>query len=356
MKILKIENKTGKVTLDDTVDEFSRKQLAREMSKVFGAEAFTNPDFTNLTNEASNQIDRLEITINSPGGSVFEGMVIVNELKAMSAKGVHTVAIVNVLAASMGSVISAACDECMIVPNGQMMIHEVSIGIEGTAKDLHRMADLCDGLSNEIAGIYAEKTGRPMAEMRELMMDETWMNAAKCVELGFADSLFDIRAEHGKTVSNMSLLARLTNPSADEAVGRISALENQISSLEADHATAFADFKSKIEIAETALQEAAGFKNEIETLTGKLTESDRLANENAQAISELTDKLSKAESSAAGKAVEIAAAAGITAPLEIENLGSTPVDHLLEVGKLTGSARTEYISKHGKEIREQMKK
>jgi hypothetical protein len=126
--------------------------------------------------------------------------------------------------------------------------------------------------------------------------------------------------------------------------------------LEADHATAFADFKSKIEIAETALQEAAGFKNEIETLTGKLTESDRLANENAQAISELTDKLSKAESSAAGKAVEIAAAAGITAPLEIENLGSTPVDHLLEVGKLTGSARTEYISKHGKEIREQMKK
>ena len=356
MKILKIENKTGKVTLDDTVDEFSRKQLAREMSKVFGAEAFTNPDFTNLTGQSDNQVDRLEITINSPGGSVFDGMVIVNELKAMSAKGVHTVAIVNVLAASMGSVISAACDECLIVPNGQMMIHDVSVGVQGTSKDLQRMADLCEGMSNEIAGIYAAKTGRPVPEMRALMLDETWMSALKCVELGFADGLFDIRAEGGKTVSNMSLLARLTNPSADEAVERISALENQISSLESDHASAFADFKAKIETAENALQEAAGFKNEIETLTGKLAEFDRSANQTAQTISDLTDKLAKAENSAAGKAVEIAAAAGITAPLEIEEGGSAPVDHLLEISKLTGSARTEYVSKHGKEIREQMKK
>ena len=43
MKILQIENKTGKVKLDDTVDSYSRRKLAEEMAKVFGAEAFTNP-------------------------------------------------------------------------------------------------------------------------------------------------------------------------------------------------------------------------------------------------------------------------------------------------------------------------
>ena len=318
MKILQIENKTGKVTLDDTVDEYSRKQLAREMSKVFGAEAFTNPDFTNLTNDAGNQVDRLEITINSPGGSVFDGLIIVNELKAMSAKGVRTVAIVNVLAASMGSVIAASCDECQIVDNGKMMIHDVSVGVRGTSKDLQRMADLCEGLSNEIAAIYAAKTGKPASEMRALMLDETWMDAAKCVALGFADGIFDNRAPKA-TMATMSLLDRLTNPSAAESIEKITALE-------ADNATLTANLAT----ANERLAELAGANERIieleateTTLTGKLEIAGTAIDGLAAKITELETAVNTAKASAAQSAVEIAAAAGIEAPLNIEGGGAT---------------------------------
>lgn len=351
MKILQIENKTGKVTLDDTVDGYSRKQLAREMSKVFGAEAFTNPDFTNLTNDAGNQVDRLEITINSPGGSVFDGLVIVNELKAMSAKGVRTVAIVNVLAASMGSVIAASCDECQIVDNGKMMIHDVSVGVRGTSKDLQRLADLCEGMSNEVAGIYAAKTGKTSAEMRALMQDETWFDAKQAVAIGLADGIFDIRQPKA-TMEAMNLLDRLTSPSASESIEKIEALETVI----LNHDAEIADFKAKLETAEAALQEAAGFKGEIETLSAKLNDADKIANENAQTITDLQAAVESAKNSAAQSAVEIAAAAGIEAPLAIEGNGTVTVDHLAEIGKLSGVARTEYMAKHGKEIRAQMLK
>lgn len=350
MNILKIENKTGKVTLDDTVDEYSRKQLAREMAKVFGAEAFTNTDFLNLTNEAGNQVDRLEITINSPGGSVFDGMVIVNELKAMSAKGVHTVAIVNVLAASMGSVISASCDECQIVSNGKMMIHDVSVGVRGTSKDLQRMADLCETLSNEIAGIYATKTGKTVAEMRAMMQEETWMDAKTCVAIGLADGMFDIRAS-SPNVSGMSLLDRLTSPSNTESIEKITALETVI----ANHDAEIADFKAKLETAETALQEAAGFKAEVTTLTGKLETAESAIAEFTAKVTELEAAVVTAKASAAQRAIELAAATGVSDPANIEG-GEEPVNHLTVMAKMNPSDKRSYWLANKEEITKSLDK
>jgi len=150
----------------------------------------------------------------------------------------------------------------------------------------------------------------------------------------------------------MSLLERLTKPSAAESIEQIAALENQIS----NHDAEIADFKAKLEVAELALQDAAGFKAEVETLSAKLAEADSLANENAQTISDLKSEVETAKASAAQIAVEIAASAGIEKPLEIEGQSTEPVDYLAEVGKLSGVERTEYIAKFGKEIRKQMTK
>ena len=344
MKI-QIQNKTGRVKLDDHVDEWSRKELAREMKRVFGADALTNPEFQALTAAAdSNQIDRLEIEINSPGGSVFDGMLIHNELLAMRARGVHVVAIVNVLAASMGSVIAMAASEVQIVPNGQMMIHDASLFAGGNSKDFARYAALLDGLSNNIAGIYAAKTGMTTKECRALMLDETWMDAKKCVALKFADGIFDIGAQNAM-LPHVNFLDRLTNPSSAEAIEQITGLQARISELETDHATATAELENlRGEI--TAKDETlAANVTAIADLTGKLTTAEKLVTETAQALVELqakaeadaksaADALTAAKASAAVQAVEIAASAGIEAPMAIG--GETPTETIEQIeAKLT---------------------
>jgi ATP-dependent protease ClpP protease subunit len=335
MKILTIENKTGRVKLDDTVDEYSRRELAKEMAKVFGAEAFKNPEFTNLTNASENQIDRLEIEINSPGGSVFDGLLIVNELRAMSARGVRTVAIVNVLAASMGSVIAASCDECLIAENGRMMIHDVSAGAWGTAKELTRMAELCEGMSNEIAAIYAKKTGGKVEDMRALMLDETWMDAEKCISLGFADGLFDFRAA-ASNITPVNYLQRLTQPSAPESLERISELEATIADRDAAAATMSARIAELEAAAQEAITDRALLCEQLDKAKENLAtshaysaklESDLAAAEAAiaaikaeadAAAAKHAEEVAAAEAGAAAKAVEIAATAGFEKPIEID--------------------------------------
>lgn len=317
MKILKIENKAAKVSLDDGIDEYSRKELMREIAKTYGASASGNAEFSELTACVENEIDTLELYINSPGGSVFDGYCIHNELLALRARGVHVTAKVQ-LAASMASVISMAADDIQMLPNGRMMIHDASIAIRGNAKQLTKAAAMVDGISAEIAAIYSERTGKPAEEMRALMQEETWMDAKQCVALGFANGIFDIRAPKA-TIANMSLLDRLTNPSAAESIEKIAALENAIANHDAD----IAEFRAKLETAENALQEAAGFKAEVETLTGKLEAAESTVLEFTAKITTLEGEVITAKASAAQSAVEIAAAAGIEAPLNIEGGGAT---------------------------------
>jgi ATP-dependent protease ClpP protease subunit len=317
MKIIKIENKAAKVSLDDQVDEYSRKQLMQEIAKTYGSSAFNDDQFSALTACVENEIDTLELYVNSPGGSVFDGYVIHNELLALRARGVHVTAKVQ-LAASMASVISMAADDIQMLPNGRMMIHDASIAIRGNAKQLTKAAAMVDGISAEIAAIYSERTGKPAEEMRALMREETWMDAKQCVALGFANGIFDIRAS-SDTIPNMSLLDRLTNPSSAESIEKIQALENVIANHDAD----IAEFKAKLETAENALQEAAGFKAEVETLTGKLEAAESTLLEFTAKITTLEGEVITAKASAAQSAVEIAAAAGIEAPLNIEGGGNS---------------------------------
>jgi ATP-dependent protease ClpP protease subunit len=334
MKILKIENKAAKVKLDDTVDEYSRKILQDEIAKTYGsANAGNVAAFGEITNCAQNAVDTLEIEINSPGGSVFDGYLIYNELLALRARGVYVTATINVLAASMGSVIAMAADTVRIVKNGTMMIHDASIYAGGKAKDLARMAKVLDGLSNEIAAIYAAKTGKTTEEMRALMLDETWLTASESVAIGLADSIFDIRTAQDtmsavietEPPNSMKYLDRLTNPAAPEALERITALEASITSLETDHAatlaerdTVIAAHAATIATAETALAEVPAIRSEVATLTATNATLTATIATNAATISAHAAELEAARANASAEAVAIAAAVGITKPLAVE--------------------------------------
>lgn len=127
-------------------------------------------------------VDQIVLRINSPGGEVFEGVGILNLLRAHKAT---VTAVVDGRAASAASVIAAGCDECVMSPGTQMMIHSPSVIAWGNAVYLRKQADILDGIEKSIVEIYTAKAGEK--DWAALLADETWMTAAEAVEQGLAD-------------------------------------------------------------------------------------------------------------------------------------------------------------------------
>jgi len=141
---------------------------------------------TDLVRDLAGVTGDLEIRMNCPGGDVFEGIAIFNALH--NRQGAVGVAI-DGLAASAASFIAQAASpgRLQIAKNASMMIHDAfGMGI-GNSKDLHEFADLLDRQSDNIAGIYADRSGRPVAQWREAMRAETWYVGQEAVDAGLAD-------------------------------------------------------------------------------------------------------------------------------------------------------------------------
>lgn len=129
---------------------------------------------------------KISLRLNSPGGDVFDGIAIMNALKAHQAEvTVH----IDGLAASIASVIAMAGDRVVMAKNATLMIHDAwTMGI-GNSKDLRKTADLLDKTSDNIASIYADRSGTDVEQWRNLMQDETWFSADEAVEAGLADEV-----------------------------------------------------------------------------------------------------------------------------------------------------------------------
>lgn len=128
----------------------------------------------------------LRVRVNSPGGSVFEGIAIANALRAHPA----TVTVqVDSLAASIASVIAMAGDRVVMMPGSQIMVHDASAVTYGNAAEMRELADLLDKQSDNIADQYAARAGGTRDDWRAVMRDETWYLADEAVEQGLADEV-----------------------------------------------------------------------------------------------------------------------------------------------------------------------
>ena len=127
---------------------------------------------------------RMRVRINSPGGSVFEGIAIANALRAHPA---NVTVQVDAIAASIASVIAMAGDRIEMAPNSMMMIHDASGLCLGDASDMEEMAELLDLISDNIADAYATRAGGTREQWRERMRAETWYLPEDAVENGLAD-------------------------------------------------------------------------------------------------------------------------------------------------------------------------
>ena len=130
----------------------------------------------------------MNLHINCVGGDVFDGMAIYNVIKKRTAE---TTVYIEGIAASMGSVIALAADNVVMAENSLFMIHNAWGGAMGEASEMRKTANLLEKISNEIADIYVKKTKLPYDKVKDMMDEETWLNADEALELGFVDSISD---------------------------------------------------------------------------------------------------------------------------------------------------------------------
>jgi ATP-dependent Clp endopeptidase proteolytic subunit ClpP len=128
----------------------------------------------------------LNVYINSPGGSVFEGIAIYNALSRHEG-GVNVT--VDSLAASIASVIAQAGETRTMAKSSAMMIHDAWGIAVGDPATMEKMRDELEKLSDSIADIYADRAGGTAEEWRSRMADETWYKADDAVAAGLADAV-----------------------------------------------------------------------------------------------------------------------------------------------------------------------
>ena len=152
------------------------------------AESFWGDEITPADFRAELEAEEGDVTvwINSPGGNVFAAAEIYTMLKEYA--GVVTVRIASI-AASAASVVAMAGNRVEMSPTALLMIHDPSTIAMGNAKDMEKAIETLNEVKESIINAYAAKSGLRHNKIAELMSNETWMNAKKAVELGFADEV-----------------------------------------------------------------------------------------------------------------------------------------------------------------------
>ena len=136
----------------------------------------------------------LNIRINSPGGSVFDGLAIYHYLSARP----NVTVTVDGIAASIASIIAMAGTKRVMPESAYLMIHNPWTGAIGEAKDLREQADLLDKLGETLAGIYAKVTKKGKETIRAMMDAETWIDGATALSDGFVTDLTDAQPINAK--------------------------------------------------------------------------------------------------------------------------------------------------------------
>jgi ATP-dependent Clp protease protease subunit len=133
-------------------------------------------------------VDTIHVRINSPGGSVFEGVAIANLLKAHKAK---IVTYNDSLAASIATIIFLAGDERHVADNSLFMMHKPSSIVWGTADEMRQEAEVLDMIEGTLLTTYENASNLERSELTDMIDAETWLDAEQCVEHGFADEEFE---------------------------------------------------------------------------------------------------------------------------------------------------------------------
>ena len=145
--------------------------------------------------EAEDPEKDIHFYIDSPGGSVTDGMAIYDTMQYVKCD-VSTICIG--MAASMGAFLLAggAKGKRMILPNAEVMIHQPSGGTQGQATEIQIAAEHILRTKKKLNEILAANTGKPVEKVAEDTERDNWLTAEEALEYGLVDKIIEKRPEN----------------------------------------------------------------------------------------------------------------------------------------------------------------
>lgn len=200
--------------------------------------------------ELNSGTGNITVYINSYGGDCVAAARIYNMLTNYNGK--VTIKI-DGIAASAASVIAMAGDKVLMSPVSVIMIHNPLTMVCGDHKEMEKAIDMLAEVKESIINAYEYKTGLSRAKLSHLMESETWMNANKAVELGFADGISEkednapladavmfsqravsnalmnkLTAKYKPTVTKQAEIPKQNEHSVNEIMERLNSIEKHI--------------------------------------------------------------------------------------------------------------------------------
>lgn len=178
--------KTQTVTNRETQEAVTERTLF--LNGTIAEESWFDDDVTPqlFKDELNSGTGDITVWINSPGGDCVAAAQIYNML--MDYKGSVTVKI-DGIAASAASVIAMAGTKVLVSPVSMLMIHNPMTVAFGNSAEMQKAIDMLASVKDSILNAYEIKTGLSRTKLSHLMDAETWMDANKAIELGFADEI-----------------------------------------------------------------------------------------------------------------------------------------------------------------------
>ena len=190
--------------------------------------------------ELEKKHQRIHVRINSPGGSVFDGLAIFNALQSSTAE-VHTWN--DGLAASMGAVLLMAGSKVHAARNSLMMLHSPSTGVWGNAKEISEALSTLDKVQNSLVECLLTRSNKTREQITAEYFDysDHWLSAEEARQEGFVDELTGKGAQVSSKVAAMDyqqLVARFGELVPEEKrKGKLVAFFESLFSWQTDHST-----------------------------------------------------------------------------------------------------------------------
>ena len=169
----------------------------------------------------------INLRINSPGGSFFDGLALGNAIRRHDGRSTATV---DGLCASAATIVAVACDEVYMHRNSTFHVHEAIVGAVGHLADLKDACGWLEECNKHLVDIYADKTGKSAKDIKTALLgpagDGTHYSATEAFAFGFCDEI--IQADGFSRTKRKSSAQATVLPAAFK---RLAAAEHRIAQL-----------------------------------------------------------------------------------------------------------------------------
>lgn len=202
-------------------------QIFGDIGESFWSDGWTLEKFVNQIKGL--EISNLTVELKSNGGDLMEGFAIYDAIKNLPAR--VTVKIVGA-SASAATVIASGADQVEISENSRYLVHNAMTFVEGNKEDLKEVYDQLSSFDNQILDIYVKRTGKPRAELADLMKQEKWMTAQEAMEWGFVDKIIKSKIENKMEEQKPKALTEDEQAEMDALMAENESLKAQLAELQ----------------------------------------------------------------------------------------------------------------------------